>query len=204
MLRLLLFFMLRLFKTGRTFSRPPTPLTLFFTQPLPSLPFPHFPLPRRPLFSTLNLSSPPPHTPFPVYPSPYFQIADISADRRTLETACKIVPEISLSSSSPFPPPTPLRLPNVFLFHSNTSLFSIFISTFYQGHLRATAKFELFSPVANMEEVRLEGPIPVQCTQSRLRNRMWTKEYISLLERTAPSFVFCGKHSPNLSPLCLQ
>ena len=118
MLRLLLFFMLRLFKTGRTFSRPPTPLTLFFTQPLPSLPFPHFPLPRRPLFSTLNLSSPPPHTPFPVYPSPYFQIADISADRRTLETACKIVPEISLPpfhatpppSSTPSPPPPPFLL----------------------------------------------------------------------------------------------
>ena len=31
-----------------------------------------------------------------------------------------------------------------------------------------------------------------------------TKEYISLLEWTAPSFVFRGKHSPNLSPLCLQ
>ena len=29
-----------------------------------------------------------------------------------------------------------------------------------------------------------------------------TKEYISLLERTAPPFVFRGKHSPNLSPLC--
>ena len=167
--------MLRLFKTGRTFSRPPTPLTLFFTQPLPSLPFPHFPLPRRPLFSTLNLSSPPPSHPLPSLSFSLFSncgyqcrqtdprdsLQNSSWDKPT-PLPCYPTPFLySLSSSSPFPPPTPLRLLNVFLFHSNTSLFSIFISTFYQGHLRATAKFELFSPVATMEEVRLEGPIPV-------------------------------------------